>query len=153
MTSALADSLSQLSSKVKRLIHHPPVNSFDNSLPGEYNYGFYDKSLVERKTMGDLIRRQYPDRIPIIIDRSRDIPKLDKYKYLVPDNITIPEFLHVLRKRLHLSAEKALFVVIKHENGYMSYPTGTESLRDIYFTSKGEDHFLRVLIQSESTFG
>ena len=59
-----------------------------------------------RKEEAARILTKYPDRIPIIIERSqhcsKDIPVVDKKKYLVPCDLTIGEFMYVLRKRFHI---------------------------------------------------
>ena len=42
-------------------------------------------------------------------DRS-DIPDIDKKKYLVPADLTVGQFHYVIRKRIKLAPEKALFL-------------------------------------------
>lgn len=42
-------------------------------------------------------------------DRS-DIPDIDKKKYLVPADLTVGQFHYVIRKRIQLAPEKALFL-------------------------------------------
>jgi hypothetical protein len=53
-------------------------------------------------------------------DRS-DIPDIDKKKYLVPADLTVGQFVYVIRKRIKLSPEKAIFIFINN----VLPPTGT----------------------------
>lgn len=46
-------------------------------------------------------------------DRS-DIPDIDKKKYLVPADLTVGQFVYVIRKRIKLSPEKAIFIFINN---------------------------------------
>ena len=42
--------------------------------------------------------------------KSDDIPDIDKKKYLVPCDLTVGQFVYVIRKRIKLKPEKALFI-------------------------------------------
>ena len=61
------------------------------------------------------IREKYPDRIPVIVEKAgrSDIPDIDKKKYLVPGDLTAGQFVYVIRKRIKLSPEKAIFIFVK----------------------------------------
>ena len=45
--------------------------------------------------------RRYPDRIPVICEKDprSDIPPVDKRKYLIPMDLTVGQFVYVIRKR------------------------------------------------------
>ncbi|PWA98950.1 arogenate dehydratase [Artemisia annua] len=72
--------------------------------------------LEKRQAESSRIRAKYPDRVPVIVERAEktDIPDIDKKKYLVPADLTIGQFVYVVRKRIKLSAEKAIFVFVKN---------------------------------------
>lgn len=109
-------------------------------------------SLVKRKQESQRIMAKYPDRIPIICeknkDTSNDIPEIDKKKYLVPSDLTLGQFIYVIRKRIKLQPEKALFIFI--DNKLM--PTAC-LLKEIYERNKDDDGFLYVEYSGENTFG
>jgi Autophagy protein Atg8 ubiquitin like len=70
--------------------------------------------IEKRKAEADRIRTKYPDRIPVIcekVDKS-DIATIDKKKYLVPSDLTVGQFVYVIRKRIKLSPEKAIFIFV-----------------------------------------
>jgi len=93
---------------------------------------------------------KYPDRIPIICEKSNrsKIMELDKKKYLVPDNLTAGQFVYIIRKRLSLPAEKAIFLYIGN-----SIPPSSSSLRDVYEQYKDKDGFLYIQYNEENVFG
>lgn len=68
----------------------------------------------KRKAEAERIRQKYPDRIPVICEKveKSDIPTIDKKKYLVPSDLTVGQFVYVIRKRIKLSPEKAIFIFV-----------------------------------------
>lgn len=108
----------------------------------------FNDRLIEAKRV--LIK--YPDRIPIICERSltatQDCPVIDKRKYLVPRDYTMGQFLYVIRKRLKLPPEKAIFLFV---NG--TIPSTTTLLEHIYQTHKDCDGYLYISYSQENTFG
>jgi len=43
----------------------------------------------------------------------RNLPELDKKKFLCPGDLSVGAFLYVIRKRLKLDSEHALFLYVK----------------------------------------
>ena len=110
-----------------------------------------ENSLEKRKEESDKIRKKHPDRIPIIVERaqgSKDIPNIDKKKYLVPKELTVGQFQYVIRKRIKLDSQKALFIFIDNK-----LPITSELLTSVYEKNKDEDGFLYVTYSGENTFG
>ena len=67
----------------------------------------------QRKNESAQMKEKYPDRVPVIIEkahREKNIPQIDKRKYLVPCDLSVGQMLYVIRKRLHLDSTKALFL-------------------------------------------
>lgn len=89
------------------------------------------------------------DRVPIIVEAgSRETPRSDKEKFLVPYDLTAAQFLFVLRKRIRLNAQDSLFLMI---NGMMV--TSSTTVHDLYDRYADEDGFLYVTYTTENTFG
>ncbi|CAK9173199.1 unnamed protein product [Ilex paraguariensis] len=86
----------------------------------------------------------------VIVEKAErsDIPNIDKKKYLVPADLTVGQFVYVIRKRIKLSAEKAIFIFV--DNALP--PTGA-IMSAIYEEQKDEDGFLYVTYSGENTFG
>ncbi|XP_029117704.1 autophagy-related protein 8C-like isoform X3 [Elaeis guineensis] len=96
------------------------------------------------------IREKYPDRIPVIVEKAErsDIPDIDKKKYLVPADLTVGQFVYVVRKRIKLGAEKAIFIFVKN-----TLPPTAVMMSAIYEENKDEDGFLYMTYSGENTFG
>jgi len=109
-----------------------------------------EHSLEKRKAEASRIRSKYPDRIPVICEKSpkSDIPDIDKKKYLVPQDLTVGQFVYVVRKRIRLAPEKAIFIFINNV-----LPPTAALMSSIYEEQKDEDGFLYVQYSGENTFG
>ncbi|KAE8654706.1 Autophagy-related protein 8d [Hibiscus syriacus] len=106
--------------------------------------------LERRQAEAARIREKYPDRIPVIVERAEksDVPEIDKKKYLVPADLTVGQFVYVVRKRIKLSPEKAIFIFVKN-----ILPPTAALLSAIYEENKDEDGFLYMTYSGENTFG
>lgn len=107
-------------------------------------------TLEDRKKESSRIRTKYPERIPVIVERmeSSNAPVIDKHKYLVPRDLTLGQFAFVIRKRLSLSPEHAIYIFINN-----SIHPVSKLMSDIYKEEKEEDDFLYVHYAEEATFG
>lgn len=109
-------------------------------------------SFEERSSESNRILIKYPDRVPIICERLKtsghDCPFIDKNKYLVPRDLTIGQFLYVIRKRLKITSEKAIFLFI---NDHIM--SSSQIIGDIYENNKDNDGFMYVSYTFENTFG
>ena len=107
------------------------------------------KPFTERVYEAERILAKYPDRIPIICQRSdKNVPIIDKEKYLVPKDLTLGQFIYVIRKRIKLTPEKAIYVFINNK----LFPTSS-LINILYERNKSSDKFLYVSYSSENTFG
>lgn len=110
-----------------------------------------EKDLQERKAEYNRISSKYPDLIPVICERmvGSDVPESQRRKYLVPSDITMGQFKYVIRKRINLLPDQALFVFVNH-----TVLAPTHSLvKDIHKEQADEDGFLYMTYSGESTFG
>ncbi|XP_057483198.1 autophagy-related protein 8i-like isoform X2 [Actinidia eriantha] len=97
----------------------------------------------------DMIAK-YPDRVPVVVERysKTDLPAMEKKKYLVPRDMSVGQFIHILSSRLHLAPGKALFVFVKN-----TLPQTSSLMESVYESCKDEDGFLYMCYSSEKTFG
>ena len=107
------------------------------------------KSLEERLTESNRMLEKFPDRIPVIVEKGNDtIEDIDKKKFLVPKDISVGQFMYVIRKRLTLDSSKSIFLFINN-----TLPKTSEMMGLEYENKKDEDGFLYVTYSGESTFG
>jgi len=107
-------------------------------------------SFEKRLQESTKIMLKYPDRVPIICSKSRNssIPPIDKEKYLVPSDLTMGQFVFVIRKRIKVDPSIGLFLFIDNV-----LPPTASLIGHIYHNHRNEDGFLYVTYSGENTFG
>uniref|UniRef100_A0A7S4DYP1 Autophagy-related protein n=1 Tax=Lotharella globosa TaxID=91324 RepID=A0A7S4DYP1_9EUKA len=97
------------------------------------------------------IRMKYPDRVPIICERfenSKSIKQIDKVKFLVPSDLTVGQFQFVIRKRLALTPDQAMFLFAGGKPAVLK-----NTMAMVYKAHKDADGFLYMQYAGEKTFG
>ena len=99
------------------------------------------------------IRKAYPDRVPLIIQRaqnSKDVEDLKKHKYLVPAGTSIAQLIAIIRKRMTgLPAEKSIFIFVNET----SMPSANATLAEVDNSHRDKDGFVYVHYAGENVFG
>jgi len=111
-----------------------------------------EKSFEQRLLESTKIREKYPQRICIYIEKSdicNNIPILDKNKYLVPNNLSISQFIYVIRNRIKLPKEKAMFFYTKNK----CILSGNTTMIELYDKYKDKDGFFYITYSGENCFG
>ncbi|KAL8127314.1 hypothetical protein AgCh_014289 [Apium graveolens] len=118
------------------------------------------------------IRDKYPGRITVFVERAEktdisDIveknesmkieqlralqPKarcVESLRLIVPGDITVGQFVHIVCKKNRLSADKAIFVFVKN-----ILPSTAALMSAIYEEHKAEDGILYMTFSGENAFG
>jgi GABA(A) receptor-associated protein len=104
----------------------------------------------KRRAEINAILIKYPDRIPILVYKQKksNVPDISNHKYLVPNDLSMGQFMFIIRKRLKLSEDKALFF----NSESFILPSGI-LMSAAYDKYKSPDGFLRIRYQGENTFG
>ena len=116
-----------------------------NELPFRERFTF-----EERSSEANRIIRKYPNRIPVICERAArsSIKPIDKQKYLVPSDLTVGQFAYVIRKRLLLKPETAIFVMVNN-----FFPSTSTEISTLYDQYKDDCGYLFLTYSGENTFG
>merc|ERR1712168_1717072 len=109
-----------------------------------------EHSFESREAESKKIRQKHPDRIPVVVEKAprSSIQNIDKRKFLVPTDLTVAQFMYIIRKRIQLAPEKAMFLFVNKV-----LPTTSSTMGAIYEEHKDEDGFLYIAYSGENTFG
>jgi GABA(A) receptor-associated protein len=105
---------------------------------------------LRKKETSDIMKK-YPDRIPIICEKHKQHYSDNvKRKYLVPKDYTLGQFIHVVREKICLTKEQALFFSVGSEGCMPSCSSSIQQLYDIY---GDKDGYLYMSYMTENVFG
>lgn len=92
-------------------------------------------------SLSPLISIDWLSLLQVICEKveKSDIATIDKKKYLVPADLTVGQFVYVIRKRIKLSPEKAIFIFVDEV-----LPPTAAIMSSIYEEHKDEDGFLYI---------
>ncbi|KAG0411324.1 hypothetical protein HPB47_011552 [Ixodes persulcatus] len=110
------------------------------------------KSLAVRKEEVAGIRQRFPSKIPVIVERynrEKSLPLLDKTKFLVPQELTMSQFVSIVRNRLQISACHSFYLLVNNR----SMANLSKTLSEVYAECHDEDGFLYVTYASQEMFG
>lgn len=141
--------MSHLPSQIQSILRNVP--SLDQKQDMKFKK---DNDFDKRRKEATKIKTKYPDRIPIICEQSissssQQIPPLDKTKFLVPRDLSVGQFLFVIRRRIQLSPEKALYLFVGRR---IMAPT-SEIIDGLYEKYRDPDGFLYMTYSGENCFG
>lgn len=114
----------------------------------------YNKALsqeVKEKLLKESrsIRSKYPEKTPVIVRTRNKKLKLERQKFLIPNDLTVSQLMYVIRKRVELKKESAIFMLV---NDLM--PPSTQLISQLYQDQHDKDtEMLFVEIAMENTFG
>ncbi|XP_072933350.1 uncharacterized protein [Epargyreus clarus] len=98
------------------------------------------------------IKSKFPTKIPLIVERyhkERNLPTLDKTKFLVPEDITMSQFLVIIRNRIRIKPNQALYLIINNR----SMLSMSLTMAQAYEAYGDEDGFLYITYASQEVFG
>ncbi|KAJ8789886.1 hypothetical protein J1605_021584 [Eschrichtius robustus] len=119
--------------------------------PRRMKFVYKEKHPFEkRRSEGEKLRKKYPHRFPVIVEKAPKarIGDLDKRKCLLSSDLTVGQFYFLIRKRIHLRAEDALFSFVNSV-----IPPTSARMGQLYQEHHEEDFFLHVASSDESVYG
>ncbi|KPP78427.1 microtubule-associated proteins 1A/1B light chain 3C-like [Scleropages formosus] len=110
------------------------------------------KCLATRRHEVCSIRSKFPNKLPVIVERcvrEKHLPLLDKSKFLVPFELTMGQFLSLLRSKIDLSPTQTLYLLVSER----SMSCMSASMGEIYSQHSDPDGFLYMTYASQDVFG
>ena len=107
-------------------------------------------SFDERQKESRKIKEKYPDMLPVIVSKIRPDKRdeLSQCKFLVPKGLHFFRLSRVIKRKLEMKQEEALFLYINNQMN-----SSNILMIDVYLQHKKDDGFLYVMYGTESTFG
>ena len=107
-------------------------------------------SFSKRKAEAQRVLNKYSQKVPVIVEKANEstLPYPDKCKYLVPKDLSLSQFMFVIRKRIKIPPEKAIILFVNNK-----VLSGSTLISQIYEEEKDDDLFLYCCVTQESTFG
>lgn len=109
-------------------------------------------SFEKRLKLSVTIRTQYPDRIPVVVERHptcKNVPPIEKEKFLAPSDISVAQFVAEIRNHIALDAETSIFLFVNKT----VIPQGASSMLSVYDRYQDKDGFLYIWYSGQNTFG
>eukprot|EP00088_Acartia_fossae_P053439 TRINITY_DN6088_c0_g1_i1.p1 TRINITY_DN6088_c0_g1~~TRINITY_DN6088_c0_g1_i1.p1 ORF type:complete len:138 (+),score=12.11 TRINITY_DN6088_c0_g1_i1:229-642(+) len=110
------------------------------------------RSLSTRKAEVESIREKFPSKVPVIVERYRkeeSLPEIDKFKFLVPRDLTLSQLSHIIRVRLRVRQSQAFFLFVSGGD----IPALSATLLQLHRKYRDTDGFLYLTYSSQETFG
>uniref|UniRef100_A0A6C0H7R2 Autophagy-related protein n=1 Tax=viral metagenome TaxID=1070528 RepID=A0A6C0H7R2_9ZZZZ len=108
-----------------------------------------EKELIRKEV--DLIKHKYPDYIPVVLRTKDTSLQSSKNKFLVTGDVTIGQFMHIIRRRLDkkLKPTQALYIFANN-----CIPPSSCLLSAVYISELDkETGMLFLTVCQENTFG
>jgi GABA(A) receptor-associated protein len=111
-----------------------------------------ETTIEQRQQVAQNFKSKYPHCVPVIIKkntRDKILQDIDKEKYLIPKNLLFSELHCMIRKKINITPNQAIFVFVA--NGIL-VPIN-KLIEEIYNEYSHEDGFLYITYTAENTFG
>jgi hypothetical protein len=107
---------------------------------------FIQKSVSQRRE--DVLRllKRYPEKIPVYVEGEN----ISQNKFLVPYDITVAQFLYMLREKVLLTSTQSIFLFFGKRREIMP---SNMIIREIYDRLKDDDDMLYAFYSKENVFG
>lgn len=110
-----------------------------------------DKTFEQRRAEFENMKQRYPSRTCVFLEKANGsrLPTIDKNKFLVPNDLSVGQMMHVIRKRLTIEPTEAIFLFTEKN----TVPTTSQSIGSLYKEYANADGFLYMTYNTEDTFG
>jgi len=110
------------------------------------------KALPARLQETNNIKTRFPSKIPVVVERykkEKELPILDKTKFLVPEDISMSQFHSIIRNRMSVKPSQAFFLMVNRK----SLMSLSMTMAEVYEQECEKDGFLYMIYCSQEGFG
>nr|XP_056708262.1 microtubule-associated proteins 1A/1B light chain 3C-like [Euleptes europaea] len=111
------------------------------------------KCFAARKSEVASIRIKFPNKLPVILERypkEKILPVINKVKFLVPEELTMGQFVSIIRNRMSIGPTQAFYFLADNNRSMVNM---SSTMFEVYSTYKDEDGFLYMTYASQEMFG
>lgn len=113
------------------------------------NQDFVDSEKFTTQ-VANKMRERYKGRVPVLIWRVIDNIDIAKRKFIVPQGVTMGQFLYILKKQIKNKDEAStIFLIIDNKN---ILPLMGDTIGKIY-SEHNDNGFLKLTVSKENAFG
>ena len=107
-------------------------------------------TLEERRIQSNAIMQKYTNRIPVYVYKHKKskFEDISKHKFLVPKDITVGQFIYIIRKHLTLRPDQGIFLFVNN-----ILPPTSVIMSQLYKEHCDSDGFLYITFSHENVFG
>ena len=111
---------------------------------------YREKPAADRLSEARRVLRRYTDRVPIVVEPDMDF-RMAKVKFLVPHDLTVSQFVYVVRKHMcPLHHTQSVYVFTERNQ----LPILSQTIGVLYDREHNHDDlFLYLRVTAENTFG
>ena len=131
--------------QIKHFIKNTPTTTKSG-----YDYKM-QHSFEKRKEESERIKKKHPDKVPVILEKSSSstLKSIDKQKIFLQKEITIGQFLYIIRQQIKLDSSESLFLFVDNR----CVPLTSITIVEVYSSYVDPDGFLYITYSAEQTFG
>lgn len=107
--------------------------------------------MTANKRLSNYLLSEYPNRVPVLLIRAPKckLPEPERRKLLVPQDRCMNAIINLLRSQLLINSYDSLYFY--SSSSVILMPSML--IGDVYERHKSEDGLLRIIYNTESTFG
>lgn len=100
----------------------------------------------------EAIRHRFPNKVPLYVERyvrEREVPVLGRNKFLVPQELTMSQFLYIIRTKMKLRESQALYLLVNDK----VLASHSMTMAQAYEQFRHKDGYLHITYAAQQVFG
>jgi GABA(A) receptor-associated protein len=109
-----------------------------------------EKTFEQRREECKNILTKYTGHVPVIVDKDARcaLPDIERQKFLVPSDLAMGQFIYVVRRRINLPAQDAIFIFVNRK-----MPSASATMGQLHAEFKDDDGFLYCVYGADQAYG